>query len=182
MTFHSYTLESAFEQLRFEFETRYEPDRPVYIAVDANPYDIRIAVTAPDGLILDQLQAKPHQTLKVVNFLRRQRRMFPRFILTGARKDRWPPGLLPALVMEFGPVTWAPEDMIQEGATQVRKCTDTLRFFRSKFIALCAAAPCYPEIGPILDQWKRTVVWELMLDLELQPRHRQPVVVDDIPF
>ena len=146
-----------------------------YLAVDANPYDLRLTSTTPDGLMLDQLEAKPHQIVRVLNFVRSQRRLFPGICLTGANTDRWPPGLLPALVLEFGPISWAPEPLLKKTLREFRRCTKLLRFFRATFLAICAAEGRASEPQHVLTQWKKAVLWELMLDFDVAPP-------PDIPF
>jgi hypothetical protein len=152
--------------------------KSTYLAVDANPYDIRLTSTTPDGLLLDQLEAKPHQIVRVLNFVRSQRRMFPGIVLTGARTDRWPAGLLPALVIEFGPISWAPELLLKKTLPEFRRCTKLLRFFRATFLAICAAQDHTSESRgqQVLTQWKKAVLWELSLDFDVA------VPPDDIPF
>jgi len=178
-----HTLPSCVEQLHLELETRtLASNHPTFLAIDANPYEVRMVTATPDGLILDHLHAGAHQIMKAVNFVRRQRRSFPGIILTGARHDRWPPGFLPALVMEFGPIHWASELMLKQASSEVRRCTNMLKFFRSTFIALCAGAASSRQVEPVLEHWKRSVIWELMLDLDVLPLYNRASALDDIPF
>ena len=143
--------------------------RALYLAVDANPYDIRLTAATSDGLMLDQLEVKPHQMVRALNFVRSQRRRFPGIVLTGARTDRWPPGLLPALVLEFGPITWVSEPLLKKTLPELRRCTRLLRFFRSTFLAICAAEgqSRQPRIDHVLAHWKQSLLHELMLDFDV---------------
>ena len=177
------TLPSPVEQLQIQLETRpIEREPRVYLAVDANPYEVRMVTTLSDGLIMDHSTVGSHQLVKALSFVRRQRRMNPGLIITGARHDRWPPGFLPAFVLEFGPICWASQLMLQEASREVRRCTGALKFFRSTFIALCAASESARKLKPVLQQWKRSMVWEMMLDLDVLPLHDYVSTVDDIPF
>jgi hypothetical protein len=143
-----------------------------YIAVDANPYHILLAHTISDGVVLDTLEAKPHQILRVVNFVRSRKHYFPELELTGVRKDRWPPGLLPALVQEFGPICWVPETLLKHTVKDFRHSTQLLKFFRATFIAACAQEAidsCEPRVQLLLTRWKQAMLTEMAYSLDVGP-------------
>jgi|HubBroStandDraft_1064217.scaffolds.fasta_scaffold127061_2 hypothetical protein len=158
--------------------TEYECDTGGFIAVDANPYCIRLAHCYMDGVILDTLEAKPHQHARVVHWVRMRKRYFPDLELTGDRKDRWPPGLLGALDQEFGPICWAPRDLLKKTVPDFQRASRPLKFFRAALLAACAQEGhdfFEPSPQDAMQRWKRAIRKEITFGLDGQP-------YDDIPF
>jgi hypothetical protein len=139
-----------------------------YIAIDANPYFVRLTHTV-EGVILDTLEAEPQQISRVLGFIRRRRRAWKDVVLTGARSDRGPPGLYAAVVAEFGPISWAPQFILNKTASGFRKCTQLLKFFRCTFLAACAAAGEKPRIDEMLEGWKKAVLADMGFNLGPPP-------------
>jgi hypothetical protein len=147
------------------------------VAIDANPYVIRVTHTTPTGIIVAKLEVRPTQWLRILDSVRSQRQVDPQLVLTGARGDSWPPGLLPALALEFGPVSWASDLLLGKTRGEVRRCTQLLKFFRSTFLAQCAGEGLNPEprVDIVLTNWKRAVIEEVMWEFDFSPS-------PDIPF
>jgi hypothetical protein len=146
------------------------------IAIDANPYYVLAAFTASDGRLLDTLEAKPLQVPRVSNFIRKHKRRFPDLYLTGARIDRWPHGLLPALTMEFGPVHWVSDYLLRETVKEFRRTVRVTRFLRATYLAACAhygSRVPPPKPDQIMDYWKANAFDEVSSWLS---------GMDDIPF
>lgn len=147
-----------------------------YIAVDANPYRIRLLHAAIDGFILGTLEVRPGQLDRVVRFVRDQQDVWDA-TLVGIRHDRWPAGLLAALVQEFGPIHWIPRPMLSQTARQLREAHRFATFLRATYMVACAfgSSQC---TGPLqLERWKRMMLFEFACSLEvsLDP-------LDDLPF
>jgi hypothetical protein len=157
----------------------YDCDSGGFIGIDANPYCIRLAHCYLDGVILDTIEAKPHQLARVIHWVRARKRYFPDAELTGDRKDRWPPGLLPALVMEFGPVGWVPEHLLRKTVPEFRRTSHVLKFFRAAFLTACAQEghdffePCAKTV---MNRWRKAMLKEMCFGLDPIP------AIDDIPF
>jgi hypothetical protein len=156
----------------------YDCDTGGFIGIDANPYCIRLAHCYLDGVILDAIEAKPHQLARVIHWVKLRRKQFPDLDITGDRKDRWPPGLLPALVMEFGPICWAPDHLLKQTVPDYRRTGKMLKFLRAALLAACAQEgqdsyePCSQAV---LERWKIAMLKEMEFSLDGKP-------YDDIPF
>lgn len=112
-----------------------------------------------------------------------------KLVSTGASHARWPPGLLPAVTIEFGPVASAPSTLIKRGQSELRRYARIARFMRAIFLASCAveARLSSPDPERLIQRWKRSLLYELSLDLEQGPitglhTWAQPCYLDDIPF
>jgi hypothetical protein len=147
------------------------------IAVDANPYGVLVAFTSSDGRLLDTFEAKPLEIPRICNFIRKHKRRFPDLYLTGARTDRWPHGLLPALTMEFGPVRWVSDYLLRETRAEFRRTIRVTRFLRATYLAACSyhdyGAPT-PKPQEIMNRWKANAFDEVSSWLGC--------CCDDIPF
>lgn len=149
-----------------------------FIGIDANPYCIRLAQCYTDGVVLDTLEAKPQQISRIIHWVRLKKRCFPDLELTGDRRDRWPPGLLPALVQEFGPICWVPDPLLKQTATEFRQTTRSLKFFRAALLAACAQEGhdfFEPSAQTAIQRWKNGMQTEMYFSLNAGPH-------DDIPF
>ena len=159
--------------------TDYVCDTGGFMAVDANPYCIRLAHCYMDGAVLDAIEAKPHQIARVIHWVRNRKRSFPDAELTGDRKDRWPPGLLPALVQEFGPICWAPEPLVNQTLREYRRTGYALKFVRAALLAACAEeghTSGQPRPQDALQRWRTAVLKEVLHSFDPDAFH------DDIPF
>jgi hypothetical protein len=159
--------------------TDYACDTGGFIAVDANPYCIRLALCYLDGTVLDTLEAKPHQLSRVIGWVRSKKRCFPDVALTGDRKDRWPPGLLPALVQEYGPICWVPELLLKKTVPDFRRTSHILKFFRAALLAACAQEGhdfSEPHAQDVMKRWKKAMLQEMTFSLDAK------YSLNDIPF
>jgi hypothetical protein len=156
----------------------YTSDTGGFIGIDANPYAIHLVHCYIDGMMLDSLQAKPHQLPRVLNWIRLRKRHFPDLDLTGHQRDRWPPGLLPALVQEFGPICWVPENLLKKTLADFRRTDRLLKTFRAVLLANCAQEAqhfCEPDARTVVQRWKKVMLREMSFGLDDKP-------YDDIPF
>lgn len=136
-----------------------------FIAVDATPHAIRLGYIF-SGLILDTHESKPNQISRILNFVRRKKNQDRNVVLTGARTDRWPPGLHAAIVLEFGPISWAPQLLLAQTATEFRKSTRLFKFLRATYLAACAReGTVQPRKDAMLEQWREVLLCGVVLDL-----------------
>jgi hypothetical protein len=144
------------------------------IAVDANPYQIRIVHAAPDGFILAKFEAKAAEVNRAVRFVRKMRQHSYAACLIGIRHDCWPNGLHAALVQEFGPVNWLSPQVLAQSAPQLRNAMQVLKFLRATYMAVCAGSAGHEASKP-WERWQRIVSNELAISLQTD-------TTDDVPF
>ena len=143
-----------------------------YIAVDANQYHVRVVHTTTEGVLLDTLAAKTTSIPHVVKFVRRIKESYPAATLTGARYDRWPHGLYPALVQQCGPVLWADDNLLSKTAKEFRHATKVIGFFRATWLAACAPGRNYSQpqqIASLMHRWRKATLEEFAFALDLGP-------------
>lgn len=163
-------------------ETHPESDREhaaarTYIAVDANPYRIRMVLGAFDGFILATFEGKAHELERALRFVRRQKKDVYDSVLVGIRSDRWPPGLHAALVGEFGPITWIPPHVLNQTARPFRKARQLTKFLRATYMIACASSNSQTHSPIQLDPWRQMMLLEVAYSLDIGPES-----FDDIPF
>jgi hypothetical protein len=132
--------------------------RKAYLAVDANPYRIRMAFVA-DRVLLSTFEAKPTQTGRLLTFARSNRPAETLVGLTGRRYDRWPPALLTALVMEFGPVAWVNPNILNSILPHVDRWRSLVHYHRALFLAMCAERHDNQGLS-IFDQFDLLYDWQ----------------------
>lgn len=150
-----------------------ETETPDNIVVDANLYRIRMLHTSYDGLITASLEFKANEIKRAVEFVRRRTER-SHAVLIGIRHDRWPEGLLAALVQNFGPVHWIPQRELTTSTRSFRKVMHLTKFMRAYMAAAAWSSQNEPSR---LEQWRRMMLFELDYSLQLTVPD-----TDDIPF
>jgi len=147
---------------------------PIWIAVDSNPQQIRVAVVH-DGHILGSFEAAtgPRQATRTIQFIRNTLPLDAQAKLVGRFYDRWSLPLAAALEMEFGAVTWINPNLLNATLPEVERWHRLFKTYRASFFAICAEEGARSELSPFFDQfdllcaWKNAVLADLNANFSL---------------